>query len=99
MLSGGQFINNTVVGNAAPDAGNGYASSDASGLSLVTQNIICNATSGGGLYVDPQVSITHAAFNDVWNNTDGNYPGGQDPTGLNGNISQDPPGGSTAKLR
>jgi hypothetical protein len=90
MLSGGQLINNTVFANAAPSAGNVYASSDASGQSLVTDNIICNANSGGGLYVDPQDSITQAAFNDVWNNTDGNYPGGQDLTGLNGNISQDP---------
>lgn len=90
MIGGGQFINNTVLANAAPDAGNVYASFDANGQCLVTDNIICNATSGGGLYVETQDSITQAAFNDVWNNSDGNYPGGQDLTGLNGNISQDP---------
>ena len=90
MLTGGQLVNNTLVANAAPSAGNVYASSDGGGQCLLTDNIICNATNGGGLYVDGQDSITRATFNDVWNNAGGDYPGGQDLTGLNGNISQDP---------
>jgi hypothetical protein len=86
-LYGGQFINNTVVGNAAISAGTVYATSDAAGQSVVVGNIICGSTVGGGLYVD---SMTQATCNDVWNNTDGNYSSGQDLSGRNGNISQDP---------
>lgn len=88
MFSGGQLINNTLVGNGAQFAGNVYAFSDYLGQSLITNNIICNATSGGGIYVDSQFS--QMAFNDVWGNMDGDYPSGVLNTGLNGNISEDP---------
>ncbi len=90
LISGGQFINNTVVGNAAQVAGNVYAASDATGQSLITDNILANAAAGGGIYVDSQDNITHIAFNDIWNNTDGDYYAGTNRTGMNGNISQDP---------
>lgn len=90
LISGSRFINNTVVGNAAQGAGNVYSASDASGQCLVTDNIICSAPSGGGIYVDSQDDITQAAFNDVWNNTDGDYYAGTNRTGVDGNISQDP---------
>ena len=90
LLSGGQLMNNTLVANDAPQAGSVYASSDSNGQCLVSDNIICNATAGGGLYVDSQDHITQAGFNDVWSNTGTNYPGGQDLTGVNSNISQDP---------
>jgi hypothetical protein len=90
LVSGGQFINNTLVANAAEGAGNVYAASDSSGQCLITDNIICNATSGGGFYQDGTVNITQMAFNDVWNNTDGDYYLGDNKTGINGNISLDP---------
>lgn len=89
LLSGSQFINNTLVGNAAEIAGNLYPFSDTSGQCLITDNIICNAPSGGGIYIDPQDDITQTAFNNVWNNTGGDYVG-TNRTGVHGNISQDP---------
>jgi hypothetical protein len=89
LVSGGLFVNNTVVANAASLAGNVYASSDTSGQCLVTDNILCNAPSGGGLYVDSQDTNTLTSFNDVWNNMGGDYSMTNTGT-LNGNISQDP---------
>ena len=79
LISGGQFINNTVVGNTAQLAGNIYAASDMTGQSVSTDNIICNATTGGGIYVDSQDNITQIAFNDVWNNADGDYSRRDEP--------------------
>jgi hypothetical protein len=95
LASGGRFFNNTVVANAAPNstqsgAGNVYAASDVTGQAVVTGNIIASAISGGGLFVDAPDTITLVSFNDVWNNNDGNYYSGNDLTGQNGNISQDP---------
>ena len=90
LFSGAQFLNNTVVGNSAQFAGNVYAYSDAGGQCRITGNIICNATNGGGIYLDSQDTITQTTFNDVWNNAGGDYYGGTNRTGLNGNISQDP---------
>jgi hypothetical protein len=91
LISGSQFINNTVVRNTADGgAGNVYAASDTSGQCRVTDNIISSAISGGGIYVDPSDAITRTAFNDVWNNTDGDYFAGTNQTGVSGNISQDP---------
>jgi hypothetical protein len=87
---GAQFINNTLVGNGAPVGGNIYTESDTNGQSFIAENIICNAAMGGGLYVDPRDALTQIAYNDVWNNTDGNYSSGQDFSGRNGNVSQDP---------
>lgn len=89
MFSGGELINNTVVGNGAAFAGNIYAVSDATGQCLITDNIICNATNGGGMYVGSQDTITRTAFNDVWNNTGGD-DFGENRSGVDGNISQDP---------
>lgn len=91
LISGSQFINNTVVGNAAQGgAGNVYAASDASGQVLITDNIICNAAIGGGIYVDNQDPITQTGFNDIWNNIGGDYFMATNRTGISGNISQDP---------
>lgn len=91
LISGSQLINNTLAGNAAPaGGGNVYAVSDASGQCFVTDNIICNSPLGGGIYVDTADAITQVAFNDVWNNADGDYYTGTNRTGINGNISQDP---------
>jgi hypothetical protein len=90
LISGGQLFNNTVVGNSAEIAGNIYAASDAAGPCLITDNIICNATNGGGIYLDSNDTITQATFNDVWNNNGGDYYGIENRTGISGNISQDP---------
>ncbi|HSU52651.1 MAG TPA: choice-of-anchor Q domain-containing protein, partial [Candidatus Dormibacteraeota bacterium] len=91
LISGSQLSNNTLAANAASGgAGNVYAASDTSGQCLVTGNIICNASIGGGIYVDTADTITQTAYNDVWNNTDGDYYAGTNRAGMNGNISQDP---------
>jgi hypothetical protein len=91
MISGGQCINNTFSGNAASGGGgNFYASSDVTGQCLITNNIICNATNGGGVYVDDADTFTQFAYNDVWNNTGNDYYSSTNRTGINGNISQDP---------
>jgi hypothetical protein len=89
LVNGGLLINNTLVKNGAQFAGNVYATSDTSDPCRLTNNIICSATSGGGIFVDTQDSFTQMAFNDVWNNTAGDYVG-LDKSGTDGNISQDP---------
>src|SRR5205823_14987593 len=70
--------------------GNVYAVSDTAGQCFVTDNIICNAPGGGGIYLDSADTITQKTFNDIWNNIDGDYSASTNATGLNGNISQDP---------
>jgi parallel beta-helix repeat protein len=110
LLYGGRLINNTIVGNDSSKtidgqtglAGNVYAASEPElGPCLVVNNIICNAKSGGGIYsVDTGQGLF--AFNDVWNNSPGNYAlqnpetgeltwdGPADKTGKDGNICEDP---------
>jgi hypothetical protein len=90
LMGGGQLINNTLAGNGAEFAGSLYASLYSSTPTSIDNNIICNATNGGGFYLDNQATNTQAAFNDVWNNTGGDYEGWQLLIGVNGNISQDP---------
>jgi len=90
LFGGGQVFNNTLVANQAQFAGNLFATSDALGKCLITNNIICNAIDGGGLYIDTLDKWTQTAFNDVWNNNGGDYPGGTNRTGVDGNISRNP---------
>jgi hypothetical protein len=91
LLGGGQLQNNTIVGNSADGAGNVYAVSDANiGECVVSGNIISNATGGGGIYLHSQKDIDNTAYNNVWQNTGGNYSNAADQAGANGNISADP---------
>jgi len=109
LLYIGQLMNNTIVGNDSSYggdienvAGNIYTSSISElDRCVIVNNIICNAKSGGGICsAGPSEDLI--AFNDVWNNTGGNY-GSQnlqtgdmiydssvDRTGKDGNISEDP---------
>ncbi len=110
-LLGGCLINNTIVGNDASVttesqscfAGNIYAINNSQfGQSLIINNIICNAKSGGGIFLDEDWDTCSFAFNNAWGNQPGNYidnrtnednpgyDGPSDRTGLNGNISTDP---------
>ena len=109
----GRLINNTIVANDTTSfmgdtgpAGNVYVVFDPELQDCqVRNNLICNSTSGGGIYwegADPQAGSI--AFNNVWNNFPGNYSkydfeggmaqlihdGAIDMTGQAGNISQDP---------
>ncbi len=111
LLYGGRLINNTIVGNDSSYtiagqgggyAGNIYTASEAAvGPCVIVNNIICNAKSGGGIFCAGTAGDL-IAFNDVWNNTPGNYAsqnpqtgeisygGPADRTGKDGNISEDP---------
>lgn len=109
IMAGGQLRNNTIVGNDASFqggsqlGGNVYIIFEPEFPSThILNNVICNATSGGGIIWDGVLSPDAIQFNNVWNNNPGNYgsadPGtgqfifdGQaDQTGIDGNISQDP---------
>jgi len=111
VLLGGLLINNTIVGNdtnasaqfGTGPGGNVYIVFDNEfPQCLILNNIICNATSGGGISWEGSEDESIISFNDVWNNVPGNYVTydpytGQpiyddqfDKTGKNGNISEDP---------
>ena len=107
LLYSGSIINNTIVGNDSSYgeggiAGNIYAASMSElDQCMIVNNIICNAKSGGGIF-SAGIEEDLIAFNNVWNNTPGNYlsqnpqtgeeiyDGPADKTGLDGNISEDP---------
>ena len=107
----GQLLNNTIVANNAGsdelggEGGNVYLVFDPSFENCrIWNNIICNATTGGGVVWesgDPQPDAL--MYNDVWNNIPGNYAfldnvsaagvtwdGPNNKTGIAGNISLDP---------
>jgi len=105
----GTLSNNTIVNNDVElsggqgIAGNLYVVLEPTlNQSLVFNNIICSAASGGGIYWEGGDPGNAIFFNDVWNNTPCNYIsmdpqtgagvcGNQlDLTGLLGNISKDP---------
>jgi beta propeller repeat protein/parallel beta-helix repeat protein len=112
LIGGGPFYNNTLVGNDCslsggldiPRGGNLYIVSDPTlGCPYVLNNIISDAPSGGGIYMQGTVPPDRMAFNDVWNNLPGNYgtldsqqgnavryDADLDRTGKAGNISADP---------
>jgi hypothetical protein len=56
---------------------------------VVYNNIICNGLNSPGIYFYQNTNITFK-YNNVWNNSAGNYSGLPDQTGTNGNISIDP---------
>jgi uncharacterized repeat protein (TIGR01451 family) len=83
-------LNNTLYQDHAGDQGGGMyiagGSHDVRNL-VVAGNSATNG--GGGVYVAG--GSPTLAYNDVWNNTPGNYGGaGGDRTGSNGNISANP---------
>ncbi|MHC4437234.1 MAG: PKD domain-containing protein, partial [Planctomycetota bacterium] len=109
LLYDGQLINNTIVANDSSQGGDGegfagniYTASEPEfGLCEIVNNIVCNAKSGGGI-LSAGTTEDLIAFNDVWNNTGGNYVSQNfqtgemiyddsiDRTGKDGNISEDP---------
>ncbi len=99
VLLGGRLINNTIVGNdtnASAEFGSGPGGNvyivfeNEFPQSLVLNNIICNARSGGGISWEGAVDESLISFNNVWGNAPGNYMEVSDQTGTNGNISEDP---------
>jgi parallel beta-helix repeat protein len=79
--------NNTISGNSA------RASSTSVGLDQGTvtlrNNIVSFSTAGGGVSWTGGTSMT-VVYNNVYGNVGGEYVGVPDPTGTDGNISEDP---------
>lgn len=111
IMAGGQLSNNTIVGNDASFqegsqfGGNVYIIFEPEFSSTrIFNNIICGATSGGGIVWQGVFSPDAIQFNNVWNNTPGNYSNGTvdnntgqfifdgqaNQTGIGSNISGDP---------
>jgi beta propeller repeat protein len=95
---GANLINNTISDNSSTissstgQGGNLYAECYSNTVTpAVSQNIICNAKSGYGIYMYESGGIISFTYNNVWGNTTANYYSGTtDRTGMNGNISSNP---------
>jgi hypothetical protein len=109
VFFGGHLINNTIVRNDASLGGGGGIAGNLfmsceQGVEqiFILNNNICNAKSGGGVFLDEGCSDFVFAFNNIWGNLPGNYigidmnigqiiyDGSADMTDLDGNISQNP---------
>ncbi|MBN1361422.1 MAG: right-handed parallel beta-helix repeat-containing protein [Sedimentisphaerales bacterium] len=91
LLHGGNLVNNTVFANAASTGGGLYLISDpAVGHYQATNNIICNARTGGGIVWESFTQADRIAFNDVWGNTGGTDLLWAAERNVDGNISGDP---------
>ncbi|MBN1974688.1 MAG: right-handed parallel beta-helix repeat-containing protein [Sedimentisphaerales bacterium] len=98
FLYGGYCVNNTISGNSATldvegqtqsgEAGNLYFYEEL--VSGISNNIICNAKSGGGVYANESENTSLFRYNNVWGNEPENYYDMSDLNGKNGNISQNP---------
>ncbi len=84
------ILNNTIVSNYK----NLYCMGircDGDSFVTVKNNVIANHAGGYGIYCYSALAPQTIAYNDVWNNSKGNYsPDIGDQTGVNGNISADP---------
>jgi parallel beta-helix repeat protein len=69
------IFNNVIDGNSASSAGGGIMC-DWNASPTITNNIICNSPDGEGIYSLDEAWPT-ISFNDVWNNADGDFYGGQ----------------------
>jgi len=108
VLFGGQLINNTIAGNDASlsedgIAGNVYLINSSQFNPIrISNNIISDAKSGGGIFIEDNTNDSVITFNNVWGNKPGNYfgrdpntgesifDGPADRTGRVGNISENP---------
>jgi len=101
-LSNPLLTNNTIANNVVAGGPGFY--SDSSSIPTLTGNIIYNTNTPpwfGGIYaLNPAISISCC---NVYANTGGNYKEIADPTGTDGNISEDPlfcdPSGGNFSLR
>jgi len=79
--------NVTFGANDAGVGGNLYASG--SSTATVMNSIVYGAATGEGVLVDSGGSFS-GTYNNVYGNAGGEYSGATDPTGVNGNISENP---------
>lgn len=95
--AGPVIVNNTIENNRALYGGGIYCGSD---LAFIENNIVSNSGAGGGIRAASGIQPA-SDFNDVWNNTGGNY----EPAALQGlhDVSMDPhfvgPGTGDYRLR
>ena len=109
IMAGGSLSNNTIVGNDASFQGGAQFGGNVHIVfspdlvpPRILNNIIYGAASGGGITWEGVFQEGVIKFNNVWNNTPGNYgfadpqtgeftfDGRADQTGVDNNISQDP---------
>ena len=110
IMLGGDLSNNTIAGNDASFQGGAQFggnvhivfSPEIASTSILNSNIIVDAKSGGGITWEGIYQEGVIKFNNVWNNTPGNYgfadtgtgeftfDGQAGQTGIDYNISQDP---------
>ena len=91
VIDGGFSANNvTMGGDGAPEGGGLYLATDGAGsVGSLMNSIVAMTSDGVGVLVDSG-STFDGTYNDVWGNDDGEYSGVTDPTGSDGNISEDP---------
>jgi len=78
------IVNNTLTGNTASTGGGIYV---ADGSPNIVNNIVSSNSQGIWWPTGATPSISH---NDVWGNTWGNYPAGEEPSATYHNISRNP---------
>ena len=78
------IVNNTLTGNTASTGGGIYV---ADGSPNIVNNIVASNSQGIWWPTGATPSISH---NDVWGNTWGNYPAGEEPSATYHNISRNP---------
>jgi hypothetical protein len=89
-IFGGRLLANTIMENSGQLGGGVCLLSDSViGTGLVSGNIICDSTEGGGLYADSN-SLGAIRYNNLHNNTPADYIETPNLTGIGGNISADP---------
>ncbi len=81
------IANNTITGNSAADSGGGLCLSYSSNPTIANTIIAFNSS---GVYLDDDTNAPTLWYDCVHGNAEYDYDGLPDPTGTDGNISQDP---------
>ena len=81
------MTNATLGGGSAPSGGG--LSLSGTGAATVLNTIIYGSSSGVGVLAESTATYT-SAYSNVYGNADGEYSGVTDPTGTDGNLSEDP---------
>ena len=88
-LGTGTIENMVIHDNDAPDEGAGLTVKEDAFISVIN-TIITNNGSGTGVYLFEEVSTLSFSHSNIWGHDGGNFEGLADPTGSNGNISENP---------